>query len=553
MFLIGNFQGLTWDEAQDTALKKLTFPEGYPPTSKSRYEPCTAIKQFSNGRNHILGLADDGKIWYWARRGGLQIKFLHVDLTEKNVSRVVAGSVVVLFAYQRHSNVIIGWHHTSVYAIGTGIIYWTPKLPPLEEGQDTLLIDPTIVPNTGHIQNTSGRTSDVDLEHSVGEVITHVVLENYIVFITKLNKVFAYNTSPAAEVSQHYPFELTSFYPSSDSEPVQLLDLQGSYRSFAVFTAAGDVLVAQTPLLDAFFDALISETEPAEPLPRPTRPPYLQQSDVIYLAMGDHHFHALHANGTVSSFGKDPRMVGALGLGNVDAMFRGVRKEALSGDGTLDGSKRRTVWFERLLQKRVRDILADPHDENEPGAESVPNREIRDRVNASNELRDAYGDYFEEEGRRWEDGITDANEMGAYFAFKVSAAGWHSAALVLVDEEKAERARRKHILSPVEPLSPPAAPEDDCTSPRSNTSSHAGPASLWNLYAYAVSQLVWLIRWFLGLTARDAAAAAAGSTGGASGEEPSEPARVRYVWEDQPLPRLWETDAGDDEHEGNAA
>ena len=77
--------------AHDRGLKRLTFPERYPPTAKTRYEPSTAIKQFSSGRNYVLGLADDGKVWYWARSEALQIKFLHVDLTETNVSRVVAG------------------------------------------------------------------------------------------------------------------------------------------------------------------------------------------------------------------------------------------------------------------------------------------------------------------------------------------------------------------------------------------------------------------------------------------------------------------------------
>lgn len=65
----------------------------------------------------------------------------------------------------------------------------------------------------------------------------------------------------------------------------------------------------------------------------------------------------------------------------------------------------------------------------------------------------AIGDWFEAEGRKWEDRIAIPNreensDLGAYFALKVAAAGWHSAALVLVDEEKAEQARQSHIRKP---------------------------------------------------------------------------------------------------------
>lgn len=51
----------------------------------------TAIRQYSTGRSHVLGLADDGKVWSWVRNEARQIKLMHVDLTPSNVIRVVAG------------------------------------------------------------------------------------------------------------------------------------------------------------------------------------------------------------------------------------------------------------------------------------------------------------------------------------------------------------------------------------------------------------------------------------------------------------------------------
>lgn len=42
----------------------------------------------------------------------------------------------------------------------------------------------------------------------------------------------------------------------------------------------------------------------------------------------------------------------------------------------------------------------------------------------------------------------EGSGMGAYFVLKVAAAGWHSAALVLVDEDKAERVRQQYVKKP---------------------------------------------------------------------------------------------------------
>lgn len=71
--------------------KRLTFPSAYPPTTKNRHEPSTAIRQYSTGRAHILGLADDGKVWQWNNEEARLVKPLHVDVTQKVVTRVVAG------------------------------------------------------------------------------------------------------------------------------------------------------------------------------------------------------------------------------------------------------------------------------------------------------------------------------------------------------------------------------------------------------------------------------------------------------------------------------
>ena len=75
-------------------LRRLSFPQpAYPMTTKTRYEPSTAIRQYSTGRASVLGLSDDGKVWMWESDVGFQIKLAHVDMVENTVDRVVAGKL----------------------------------------------------------------------------------------------------------------------------------------------------------------------------------------------------------------------------------------------------------------------------------------------------------------------------------------------------------------------------------------------------------------------------------------------------------------------------
>ena len=200
----------------------------------------------------------------------------------------------------------------------------------------------------------------------------------------------------------------------------------------------------------------------------------------------------------------------------------------------------------------------------------------------------AIGDYFEREGARWEEGVTEPGEMPAYFALKVSAAGWHSAALVLVDEEKAERARQNHIVPPPPPPEPTPNPASEhaagddrgegSDADREEEEDHWGGTwedidSPWeqlaNTFFSILDFLYWLGRWFLGLTARDAAAATAAGGGGDGGvggsweiavggdramNVPDGPARLaealvgreeeRYVWSEKGFPEIRRSDGG---------
>ncbi|MCJ1423642.1 hypothetical protein MMC29_001526 [Sticta canariensis] len=450
-------------------IKRLDFPPAYPPTTSSRYEPSTAIQQFSTGRSHVLGLADDGSVWYWRRYTAMRIQLSDMDISERNVTRVVAERT--------------GWDRSSLYVNGTGIVYWPPltyaryaNLDQADVTVDCLQVEPVIIPGTGYRRNRSDRALET-LSLRIGVVTDHIVLEGYIIFTTDHNKIFSYRTTyPTEDFPQPEPVELTTFYSDSPSS-FRIRDLQGSFRCFALFTTSGSVLMASRPLLDTFH----LPPGARSPLPHPNAIVGLQGQSIISIAFGDHHFHALHATGTITSYGTEPEGCGALGLGCKNAAkLRGVRSDRLKeGEG-------RTVWFDPMMHTWLQDMSIKGH-----------LREAAERTRMMGDGHDgacnAFADYFEHEGRKWEDGLVAEGELGAYFVLKVSAAGWHSAALVLVDEQKAEMARQRHLVVPPAKSSP--RPNNDVVPPY--------PYGLASLCMF----LVHLVRWFLGLTDRDAIAA----------------------------------------------
>lgn len=496
---------------EDAGLRKLMFPPAYPPTTNERYEPSTAIQQFSTGRSTVLGLADDNKVWMWESLCGFQIKPMHVDLVQNKVTRVAAG-----------------WDRNSMYVMNIGIVYWTSSQDSdvIRGGRqealavaDMMLIDTVTVPGSGYRRKKDERFVEDSVESRIGEVTNHVVLEGYIVFTTDLNKLFCYRTTypmPALDVPE--PVELTTLYTASTSKSFSIRDIQGSYRRFAIFTHDGCVLTASNDLLNAFWNAATSPpTEEPQPLPSPTLLHSPQSRTITSLAFGDWHYLALHSDGTITSYGQELKSCGALGLGEYPASkLRGIRPILQSfGNQSLPEGEGRTVWIEPLMDTYLNDMAQKP---------------------ATLDFdRKTYADHFEQEGAKWEQGITSEGEMGAYFVLKIAAAGWSSAALVLVDEEKAERARKAHIVT----SSPPHPPSPTLSAQSVDSKGFAyevidSPGEQLVNAIHAVGSFVWRVgRWFLGLTERDAARAAIEAK-----DKEREEDKVRYTWSDDPFPEL---------------
>ena len=420
-----------------------------------------------------------------------------------------------------------------MYVKDVGIVYWASVQDSsyLAGGQqetlavaDMMLIDTVTIPGTGFRRRDNDRSTDGSLESSIGEVKGHIVLAEFIVFVTHLNKVFCYPTIfpvPALDIPQ--PIELTTFYPDVPSEQFSIRDLQGSFTRFAIFTDTGSVLMGSQGLLQAYRHVHSVQThEAAPPLPHPIRISSSQPSSIVSMAFGDHHFHTLKSNGTIVSYGKELQGCGALGLSNNStATLRGVAKFGRMGDAFLPEREGRTVWFEPLMENWLQNMKAKYKESEVRQQEAL---QTDNRASA----RKAIADYFEQKGAEWEKGVAKNDEMGAYFVLKVAAAGWHSAALVLIDDEVAEKARNAHKIS----RQPAPSPAPSVRSVDSREVVEAPWDQLSNTVC-AIGAWFWEQgRRFLGLTQRDERRE--------MGEDQAETKveETEYTWEKEPFPRL---------------
>jgi SCF-associated factor 1 len=380
----------------------------------------------------------------------------------------------------RPTRVAAGWGESSAYVPDIGIIYWTPlQNDQTDDMEDGKPVKEKVIPGTALRATETGHV----------EVIKHVVLEDYIVYITDESKAYACcmrTDSPAQSEPSQPPFEIPGF-SAPDRE---LKDIQGSFRTFSVFTAAGEVLSGNVDYIRRCADAVRTYPEAVSSgdwstltsllASRPQDVPALQHTGVISLAYGDYHYHALHADGKITSYGTDSQSCGSLGLSGPETggRFRGLRRERAGPRADAEllpiaNIRGRQVWFEpekkdwlQWMENTLNKPLLAPNGQ--------PARQIWD-VDAVKQA--AFSEWVEQEGRHWEEGplsgvsaeasapttkkdrAGDYANLGSYFPIAIAAAGWHSGALVLVDEDKAHAVRTKWVAHRQQDL------EDDKTPP----------------------------------------------------------------------------------------
>ncbi|KAK0773983.1 hypothetical protein LTR91_006848 [Friedmanniomyces endolithicus] len=549
LYTVGVLDGLQFDQRrapfmqtparQPTALK---YPPGFVQLHE-RNDSSTAIQQFSTGRAHVLGLADSGRIWSWQNieLAALHVMFLNHDTKEDGTA---AGRGTV-------HKVVAGWNKSAALIEGIGIVLWDP----LQRGHDdtaiedaVLVLESAVVPNTGYRRSKgkkSTHTADTnpDIAETVDQVGNFILLEHVLLFSTDIGKVFAAQIFwDDHEQRVGEPVEITI----SDSETeIFATDVQGSFRSFAIFTRDGNVLTSNQ---DRLMDLLRDNQAPDNLF---TRIPALQHRGVISVAFGDYHFHALHSSGHITSYGNEPQACGALGLGghgDPEGRLRGIRYQGMGGDGRLVPhayTEGRRVWFEEEKRDWIKFLTAGGVD-----AEEASQRMRMALGTPDVRCQGEVSEWIEQQGRDWESKFglkgEEDDELGAYFALSVTAAGWHSGALVLVNEELAAKVQAACEVR--ESSSTTAEGEEDAQDPPAEDANSS-------LLSYAVSTALDYGRWFLGLAPYNVPAptphnAPHNNTAGAASNRVGEQIHVprnygdspregyKYVWAKHSFPRL---------------
>ncbi|KAF2646096.1 RCC1/BLIP-II [Massarina eburnea CBS 473.64] len=430
LYSAGRINGESNSQSGLTTLQALHFPAGYPASAASYNEPTIAIRQFSAGRSHILGLSDSGRIWSWGDKGkaGCNIKFLTVDINEASPPDTSSASPSL---YGQVRQVVAGWNCSSAYVHGTGIVLWSPVRRDDDESDTMLVLNSSEVPRTNY-QRPKGAARESDEERSlgeeVGEVKNYIMLEQFLVFVTDIGKVFCCRIGDENKVDDI--LELKAFQ-DQDAGPI---DVQGSFRRFAVLKN-GEVIITQQTYLDACWTARHTNPEQID-ISGLTVVPALQDSGVISVAFGDYHFLALHSSGKITSYGTELQCCGALGLGGnggLSSRLRGISNRGFSQDGQLlphAYTHGRQVWFRPEQINWIKHLESggkDPAEANERLGMCNVDRNVQGEVS----------EWIEQEGREWDKNKGD-DGLGAHFALRVSAAGWHSGAVVLVNEELAD-------------------------------------------------------------------------------------------------------------------
>ncbi|KAF2138649.1 uncharacterized protein K452DRAFT_290303 [Aplosporella prunicola CBS 121167] len=498
LYSVGVMDGLRFSQLGDGTLKPLRYPSPH----ENSPSAATTIQQFSAGRSHVLGLADSGRVWCWMNSNAAAQHIKFADLRIVDTEEPPTGDSESLPG-GRVRQVVAGWSASSAYVTGLGILLWQTQ-------NAETITERATVPKTGY-QRPKGNVREPDEEsrllgENVGEIVSYIVLEHFVVFVTDIGRFFATKMDWSSASVVEDVVELRALRDESGGKSNAKIDIQGSFKSFAAFRG-DEVITSNQDYLEACWASREAPWEDHSAISGLKRIPALQNSDVISVAFGDYHFHALHSNGRITSYGKEPQRCGAFGLGgegDPEGRIRGIRYTGNTLDGGLVAhayTRGRTIWFEPVKKQWIRFLTSGGKDPNE--AKERMRMAVTDPV-----VQGELSEWFEQEGSDWDKHPDlqqyDEDGLGAYFALSVTAAGWHSGALVLVNEELAQKVEERCVAKAIPPqeqdqqqqLPPPAG--DEATAQQEspdNSANNAGVSRLENIALWVNS---WA-RWFLGM------------------------------------------------------
>lgn len=360
----------------------------------------------------------------------MQVRFATLEIKELSLGATLSTDST----FGEIKQVVAGWSRSSALVSGVGIVVWDPvERDHGDEGTDTMLVlEHAEIPKTGYqrVKGVQDTDEQRELSEEVGVVMNYIMLEHFVVFTTDIGRVFCGRFGEKNAVDEIVELRQLRH------EKGMPIDVQGSFRSFAVFRD-GEVITSDQNYLESCMQHRQTNPEQAG-LPGLKKIPALQHNDVISVAFGDYHYLALHANGKITSYGTENTACGSLGLGmnhdNIVGRARGIVYDRFNSNGQLlphAYTSGRQVWFDG----RKNEWLAQTAHDQAHAQESEERRQMwANDPNVQGEV----SEWFEQEARAWDqDGGEDG--LGAHFALRVSAAGWHSGALVLVNEELAQK------------------------------------------------------------------------------------------------------------------
>ncbi|CAH2351327.1 SCF-associated factor 1 [[Candida] railenensis] len=258
----------------------------------------------SSGREHVIGLDEEGKVYSWdtgiSGSTGVEMIFPNIPYEDHKVTKISAG-----------------WNLSACFVENHGLIVWYSRESISKEQyyeQDfKAKANYILVPGTQE-----------------NRIIDFLCGVDYVLYIKGNGKLYRFDIDAQGYFDGRAdrnligsPFEVHKFNQWLSNlnleivgEGVKFSKITGCYHSFAIFTNDGRVLLGDSNRSRYVEIEDDSDDDEDENGPRnPIVLPQLQQKNIVDVVMGDYHFLALTDDGDLFSWGRESKQCGCLGLG----------------------------------------------------------------------------------------------------------------------------------------------------------------------------------------------------------------------------------------------